>query len=29
MIPGPGHMVNMEAPERFNDEVRGFLRAAG
>ena len=29
VIPGPGHMVNMEAPERFNDEVRSFLRAAG
>jgi pimeloyl-ACP methyl ester carboxylesterase len=27
VIPGPGHMVNMEAPERFNDEVRSFLRA--
>ena len=29
VIPGPGHMVSMEAPERFNDEVRSFLRAAG
>ena len=27
VIPGPGHMVNVEAPERFNDEVRSFLRA--
>jgi pimeloyl-ACP methyl ester carboxylesterase len=25
VIPGPGHMVNVEAPERFNDEVRSFL----
>jgi pimeloyl-ACP methyl ester carboxylesterase len=23
---GPGHVVNMEAPERFNEEVRSFLR---
>src|SRR5262245_33593229 len=22
---GPGHVVNVEAPERFNDEVRSFL----
>ena len=29
VIPGVGHMVNMEAPQRFNDEVRGFLRAVG
>jgi pimeloyl-ACP methyl ester carboxylesterase len=26
VIPGPGHMVNLEAPDRFNDEVRSFLR---
>jgi pimeloyl-ACP methyl ester carboxylesterase len=26
VIEGPGHVVNMEAPERFNDEVRSFLR---
>lgn len=25
VIPGPGHMVNLEAPDRFNDEVRSFL----
>jgi pimeloyl-ACP methyl ester carboxylesterase len=24
---GPGHVVNLEAPERFNDEVRAFLRS--
>jgi pimeloyl-ACP methyl ester carboxylesterase len=29
VIPGVGHMVNMEAPERFNDELRSFLLAAG
>jgi pimeloyl-ACP methyl ester carboxylesterase len=29
VISGPGHMVNMEAPERFNDEVRSFLRGIG
>jgi pimeloyl-ACP methyl ester carboxylesterase len=29
VIPGPGHMVSMEAPEPFNEEVRGFLRSAG
>jgi pimeloyl-ACP methyl ester carboxylesterase len=29
LIPGPGHMVNMETPERFNDEVRSFLRGVG
>jgi len=26
VIPGSGHMVTLEAPERVNDEVRGFLR---
>jgi pimeloyl-ACP methyl ester carboxylesterase len=26
---GPGHVVNLEAPERFNDEVRSFLRDVG
>jgi pimeloyl-ACP methyl ester carboxylesterase len=25
VIPGPGHMVNVEAPERFNEVVREFL----
>jgi len=29
VIPGPGHLVNLEAPERFNEEVRSFLRQAG
>jgi pimeloyl-ACP methyl ester carboxylesterase len=29
VITGPGHMVNLEAPERFNEEVRSFLRDAG
>jgi pimeloyl-ACP methyl ester carboxylesterase len=29
VIPGPGHMVNLETPERFNEEVRGFLLSAG
>jgi pimeloyl-ACP methyl ester carboxylesterase len=27
VIDGPGHAVNLEAPERFNEEVRRFLRA--
>jgi pimeloyl-ACP methyl ester carboxylesterase len=27
VLPGVGHLCNMEAPERFNDEVRGFLAA--
>ena len=27
VIPGSGHMVTLEAPERVNDEVRGFLSA--
>ncbi len=27
VIPGSGHMVTLEAPERVNDEVRSFLRA--
>jgi pimeloyl-ACP methyl ester carboxylesterase len=26
VIPGSGHMVTLEAPERVNDEVRSFLR---
>jgi pimeloyl-ACP methyl ester carboxylesterase len=29
VVPGVGHVVNLEAPERFNDEVRAFLRAVG
>ena len=27
VMPGPGHVVNLEAPERFNEEVRSFLGA--
>jgi pimeloyl-ACP methyl ester carboxylesterase len=27
VIPGAGHMIDIEAAERFNAEVRGFLRA--
>ena len=27
VIPGSGHMVTLEAPERVNDEVRSFLTA--
>lgn len=27
IIPGAGHAVEMEAPERFNAEVRSFLRS--
>ena len=27
VIPGCGHMVTLEAPERVNEEVRRFLRA--
>ena len=26
VVPGSGHMVTLEAPERVNDEVRSFLR---
>jgi pimeloyl-ACP methyl ester carboxylesterase len=29
VIPGPGHVGNIEAPGRFNEEVRSFLRSAG
>jgi pimeloyl-ACP methyl ester carboxylesterase len=29
VVPGVGHVVNLEAPERFNEEVRAFLRAVG
>jgi pimeloyl-ACP methyl ester carboxylesterase len=29
VIPGPGHVVNIETPERFNEEVRSFLREVG
>ena len=29
VIPGVGHVVNLEVPDRFGDEVRSFLRAAG
>jgi pimeloyl-ACP methyl ester carboxylesterase len=28
VMPGVGHQSNMEAPERFNREVRDFLRSA-
>jgi pimeloyl-ACP methyl ester carboxylesterase len=27
VLPGVGHASNMEAPERFNAEVREFLRS--
>jgi pimeloyl-ACP methyl ester carboxylesterase len=27
VMPGVGHAANMEAPERFNAEVREFLRS--
>jgi pimeloyl-ACP methyl ester carboxylesterase len=27
VLHGPGHVVNVEAPERFDEEVRRFLRA--
>ncbi len=27
VIPGVGHMTAMEAPERFNAEVRRFLKS--
>jgi pimeloyl-ACP methyl ester carboxylesterase len=27
ILPGVGHAASMEAPERFNAEVRGFLRS--
>jgi pimeloyl-ACP methyl ester carboxylesterase len=26
LLPGVGHMVHLEAPERFNAEVRAFVR---
>jgi pimeloyl-ACP methyl ester carboxylesterase len=29
VLDGVGHAANMEAPERFNAEVRGFLRSVG
>jgi pimeloyl-ACP methyl ester carboxylesterase len=29
VMPGVGHVSNMEAPERFNAEVRNFLREVG
>jgi pimeloyl-ACP methyl ester carboxylesterase len=28
VLPGVGHVCNVEAPERFNAAVRGFLREA-
>ena len=27
IMPGVGHMVNAEAPDKFNEQVRGFLRS--
>jgi pimeloyl-ACP methyl ester carboxylesterase len=27
VLPGIGHMINLEAPERFNDELREFVRS--
>jgi pimeloyl-ACP methyl ester carboxylesterase len=27
VIPGVGHLIDMEAPGRFNAEVRSFLRS--
>jgi pimeloyl-ACP methyl ester carboxylesterase len=27
-IPGAGHVCNIDAPERFNREVRAFLASA-
>ncbi len=27
VLPGVGHMSNLEAPARFNSEVRSFLRS--
>jgi pimeloyl-ACP methyl ester carboxylesterase len=29
VIPGVGHMVDMQAPERCNSEIRAFLRQVG
>jgi pimeloyl-ACP methyl ester carboxylesterase len=29
VFPGVGHVVNLEAPERFSEEVRSFLLGAG
>lgn len=28
VLPGVGYLANLEAPERFNTEVRSFLRRA-
>jgi len=29
VLQGPGHVVNLEMPERFNEVVRSFLRQVG
>jgi pimeloyl-ACP methyl ester carboxylesterase len=29
VIEGPGHVLTLEAPDRFDDEVRSFLRSIG
>jgi pimeloyl-ACP methyl ester carboxylesterase len=29
LIPGVGHVIDIEAAERFNSEVKAFLRAQG
>jgi pimeloyl-ACP methyl ester carboxylesterase len=29
VVAGPGHVLNLETPERFNEEVRTFLLGAG